>query len=176
MAESSRGTAPLHHALAVEEVPDSDWNMPRCIGSSFRSETAREFRLSSEAIGMWKPWDEKGANGEDRGCGRDVLSVVLCANEGGAETEVEAAAAASPKSPLLSRATAGRDGNLPPGLLRAPLAVGTILFPILAIVGCGLLRFRRMSCFALIDQLPHQLSQLTLANRQLLRTAEVSPL
>ena len=125
--------------------------MPRCIGSSFRSETALEFRLSSEAIGTWKPWDEKGANGDDRGCGRSEQSVVLSANDAGAETEVEATAA-SLKSPLSLATAADWDGNLPQAL-RAPPEVGTILFPILAIVECGLLTsFRRDVLLSLVDQ------------------------
>lgn len=122
--------ASLPDELAVGAVPDSDWNMLRCEGSSSRSETGRrEVRFSREAIGTWKPSDEKGANGEESGCGSGVLSALQYAGEYGNEDEVEVAAGL--KS-LLSRATE-RDGKLPG--LRAPPA-GKTLFPILGIVDC----------------------------------------
>ena len=123
-----------HQELAAEAegpAPGSDWNMPRCVGSSSSSEAALEFRFSSEAIGTWNPWDEKGANGEDPGCGSGALSILLYA-VGGNEDEVDEVEAEAGLKSLPSRA-AGRDGKLPG--MRAP-PVGTILFPILAIVVC----------------------------------------
>ena len=101
--------------------------MPRCSSSSSLPDAAREFRFSSEAIGTWNPWEEKGANGEDPGCSSGALSILLHAG-GGNESEVVEAEAGL-KSPL-SRVPR-RDGKLPG--MRAP-PMGTILFPILPII------------------------------------------